>query len=386
MTTGPKTANNSLSERLTMDQKRLHNLLGGTPKGPVSALLIHFLRLASWLYHVIVVMRNFCYSTGLLRAYSVTASGEVSSDKLQSAVPIISVGNITTGGTGKTPLVIWLCKRLQRKNLTCAILSRGYKTPKGKLSDEPAILARSCPDAKVIVAPDRIAGAVKATGSFGVRVLVMDDGFQHRRLARDLDIVTIDATLPFGYGRVLPAGLLREPLSTLKRADAAVVTRCDQIPPHKLDRIEEQLRRYNPNMIIARTIHAPLCAKAIGAKIITLEQLQSKNIFAFCGIGNPNGFIGTITKLGTNLVGSDVFDDHHQYTQKDIAGIFAQAALVNADLILTTEKDWNKTVLPASAGCDIDFAYLAVELKFISAKEQLTQLIESALAGKIPGS
>jgi tetraacyldisaccharide 4'-kinase len=184
-------------------------------------------------YSLVVRLRNFLYSKRRLKIHT-------------ADVPVISVGNITTGGTGKTPLVIWLCNTIYQKskikNQKCgvAILTRGYKTrgtrdegpfdfAQGRrgTTDELAILAESCPQAKVIVNPDRAAAARRAVG-FCAKVLVMDDGFQHRRLRRDLDIVTIDATCPFGYGRLLPAGLLREPVASLRRADAAVVTRCDQ--------------------------------------------------------------------------------------------------------------------------------------------------------------
>ena len=188
---------------------------------------------------------------------------------------VISIGNITVGGTGKTPLVIWLCKFLQQKEIQCAVLTRGYKTrtqtrvtsdERQATSDEPAILAESCPQAKIIVNPNRLEAAAEAVSKFGAKVLIMDDGFQHRRLHRDLDIVTIDGTCPFGYGKMLPAGLLREPVASLKRADAVVLTRCDQISQSKLCQIEEELQLINPDMIIAKSIHNPICVKSWPAK------------------------------------------------------------------------------------------------------------------------
>ena len=366
-----------------MDQKDFHDFLSGAKNGPIAILVFQLLQFASRLYRLVIALRNFCYRNRLFRTYRITPAGNRTSDKLQARVPVISVGNLTTGGTGKTPLVIWLASYLKQKKVKCAILTRGYKTAKGKLSDEPAILARNCPEAAVIVNPNRIAGAIKAVRSFDAETLIMDDGFQHRRLARDLDIVTIDAARPFGYGRLLPAGLLREPAAELKRADAVVITKCDQIPRYKLSRLKEKLRRYNGDIPIAETVHEPVCAKTIGAKKIMLAQLRAKNIFAFCGIANPSAFISTIKRLGFNLSGSEIFDDHHSYTRDDITEIFTQAALVNADLILTTEKDWSKTALPASAGNDIAFAYLAIELKFVGEQEQIIRLIENALAGKI---
>lgn len=205
------------------------------------------LRPLSTLYKSAVFLRNLSYDKGWFKIHKTKAA-------------VISVGNITTGGTGKTPLVIWLSNKLTQKGLRTAILTRGYKLKKTKLLDEPAILVGSCPEARVIIDPDRIAAAAEAQKKYGSEVLVMDDGFQHRRLHRDLDIVTIDATEPFGYGRILPSGLLREPISSIKRAHAAVITRCDLVDGAELAQLDEKLKTVNPDMIIAHAIHKPLCA------------------------------------------------------------------------------------------------------------------------------
>jgi len=270
----------------------------------------------------------------------------------------------------------------QEKNVGCAILTRGYKVKKGKLSDEPAILAKSCPDAKVIVEVDRVAGAAEGVDKFGAAVLIMDDGFQHRRLHRDLDIVVIDATRPFGYGKMLPAGLLREPVTGLKRADAVVVTRCDQIPESELSQIEKKLQLINPDMIVARSMHAAVCARTIDNKEINLEELRRKKIFAFCGIGNPDAFFNTIKGLGADLAGSKVYNDHHHYTDDCLADICEEARYLGADLILTTQKDWTKTALPVRIK-DILFAYLPIEMKFPAGEGELRRLIEDTLAAKM---
>jgi tetraacyldisaccharide 4'-kinase len=267
--------------------------------------------------------------------------------------------------------------------------------------DEPAIFTENCPQAKVVVNPDRVAGAAEAVNKFDAKVLILDDGFQHRRLARDLDIVTIDATLPFGYGRLLPAGLLREPVTSLKRANAVVITRCDQVQEDELSELEQKLNQINPNMVIARSIHAPACAKTIENNEIGLEKLWGKRIFAFCGIGNPNAFLETIKGLSCDVVGSKVYNDHYHYTQSDIADMHNQSKHLEAELILTTQKDWTSTHdalhMPAPPApskvegsevegthYEIPFAYLIVDLKFSSGEDKLIALIESALAGKIP--
>jgi tetraacyldisaccharide 4'-kinase len=248
--------------------------------------------------------------------------------------------------------------------------------------DEPAILTESCPQAKVIVNPNRAEAAAEAVDKFGAKVLIMDDGFQHRRLHRDLDIVTIDATCPFGYGKVLPAGLLREPVASLNRTDAAVLTRCDQISESELSRIEKKLQLINPDMVIAKSIHNPICAKTMTGEKITIEQLKGKKIFAFCGIGNPNAFLNTIRNTDANLVGSKIYNDHHRYTDSDVDDIHGQANRLGADLILSTQKDHTQYAI-RNTQYEIPFAYLAVEIKFTSGEDKLKQLIEDALAGKI---
>ncbi len=358
-----------------MNQQAYHNLISGRSTGLPAALLRFFMGVAATGYSLVVRLHNFLYSKRWLEIHT-------------ADVPVISIGNITAGGTGKTPLVIWICNTINQKskikNQKCgvAILTRGYKAAQNYI-DEPVILAESCPQAKVIVNPNRAEAAAEAVDKFGAKVLIMDDGFQHRRLHRDLDIVTIDATCPFGYGKALPAGLLREPVASLRRADAAVVTRCDQISESELSRIEKKLQLINPDMVIAKSIHNPICAKTMTGEKITIEQLKDKKIFAFCGIGNPDAFLNTIRNTGANLVGSKIYNDHYHYTNDCLADIYEQARYLNADLILTTQKDWTRTTLPASAKKDIPFAYLAVEIKFTSGEDKLKQLIGDALAGKI---
>jgi len=292
---------------------------------------------------------------------------------------VISVGNITTGGTGKTPLVVWLCRLLGEKSLKCAVVTRGYKSAKGLVSDEPAILARACPKAKVLVNADRVAAAGRAVNEFAAEVLVMDDGFQHRRLGRDLDIVAIDATRPFGYDRLLPAGLLREPKRAIRRADAVVITHYDQSTATDIELLEKQIRRIKPDIVIAKAIHRHRCARGTGEVSYDLDELRQKAIFAFCGIGNPEAFLDRLKAHGMNIVGSRVYNDHHNYTEADFAEIRKQALSLGAEMILSTEKDWVKTALVAGRFTDILFAYLAVELEFVDGRDRIEGLIDGVL-------
>ena len=350
-----------------MNQDNYRKLISGKTTGPAASILRLFLRFISLFYGAVIRLRNFLYDNEWLKVQRVNAV-------------VISIGNITTGGTGKTPLVIHLCKQIVQ-NYEIAILTRGYKTTQNYV-DEPEMLAKSCPDAKVIVNPDRVAAAREAINKFAAKVLIMDDGFQHRRLYRDLDIVTIDAACPFGFNRILPAGLLREPLNALKRADAVVITRCDQIPQNELANLKEKLQQINPNMVIAEAIHAPVGVRTTDGKKISIAELTTKNIFAFCGIGNPETFFNTIRKIPANLIGSKIYDDHHHYCADDITDMQKQAQLSKADLILTTEKDATKII--SAPGLQIPLGYLEIELKFIDAEQEISGLIDSVLSDKIP--
>jgi len=363
-----------------LNQEKYRRLISGEGGNLGAVLLCFLLAAAAQIYSIIVGLRNFLYSKKWLKIHRVSAT-------------VISVGNITAGGTGKTPLVIWLCRYLHEKNIPCAILTRGYRTAKdSKLktqnyTNEPAILAKACPDAKIVINPDRVAAAAEAVAEFGPKVLVADDAFQHRRLARDLDIVTIDATCPFGYGKILPAGLLREPVTAINRADAVVITRCDQLDRTALSELERKLKAVKPDMIIATSIHLPVDARLPDNRQIPVSQLTQKKVFAFCGIGNPDAFLATVKKLGLNCLDYMIFSDHHRYTRRCLNNIYRKAENCGADLLLTTEKDF--TTLAGlldrqTSQPPLPLAYLAVELKFLAGCDQLKQLIEQTIEDKIP--
>jgi tetraacyldisaccharide 4'-kinase len=321
----------------------------------------------SLVYCCAIQIRNKFYDAGIFKTPSVS-------------VPVISVGNITTGGTGKTPLVAWLAKYISSKK-NCAILTRGYKATRESV-DEPALLAQSAGNTPVFINPNRIAGAADAIRN-GAEVLILDDAFQHRRLARDLDIVTIDATCPFGYGKVLPAGLLREPLSSLKRADAVIITRADQVEKNRIEEIQKTIKAINPTLVIATAFHKPLCIRDSHGVESPPAQLKDKKVFTFCGIGNPDAFSTTVKSLGAVIKGSMIFDDHYHYSKADIDRIVANAGASNADLVLTTEKDFSKIEATWLTETAVKFAYMAVEIELLAGAERITELIDKTIAGKI---
>ncbi len=353
-----------------MDQQAYKNLIRAQTNGAASVLLRNLLRLPALVYGIAVSLRNLLYARGIFKSTRVD-------------VPVICIGNLTTGGTGKTPLVIWFCQLIGKTTpARCAVLTRGYKTAQAS-ADEPALLAQHCPDASVVVNADRIAGARQAIQGHSADVIIMDDGFQHRRLARDLDIVTVDATEPFGHGRMLPAGLLRESLSGLRRAQAVVLTRSDQVPDSSLQGIEARILGINPDLVLAHARHAPSSVNLSGQQPIPCESLAGKPVFAFCGIGNPQAFFRTLSELKAELVGSQVYNDHYHCTPADMKSLADQATQARAQYLLTTEKNF-ADIRAMDISTELPLGYLEVELQLAKGRDELCALIERALAGKIP--
>ncbi len=253
-------------------------------------------------------------------------------------MPVVSIGNITAGGTGKTPLVEWVLKALPESlRNSGVVLTRGYGGKKGK-NDETAQLSENMPEVKQLVGSNRVQNAKDAVRKHKARFLVLDDGFQHRRLVRELDIVLIDALAPFGYGCLVPRGLLREPLSALRRANAFVITRSDQVDGEKLKEIGEKLRSYNPEAVIAHARHAPTVLLVDGKKEEP-QSLSSRKVFAFCGIGNPEGFRKTLEALGAEIAAFEALGDHEPYLQPVRERLSAAAGESGAEMIVTTQKD-----------------------------------------------
>jgi tetraacyldisaccharide 4'-kinase len=304
----------------------------------------------SLLYSLAARSRVWCYARGIFRVR-----------KLPGIV--ISVGNLTLGGTGKTPMVLYIAEHLAERGKKTAILTRGYR---GRMndgggevqSDEVALLReRLAGKVQLGVGADRYkSGTVLAR--HGVDWFVLDDGFQHLKLARDADVVLVDATDPFGGGMVLPAGCLREPLSALRRADIVVITRSMQAPAPALEAI---LRRHTT----APIFYATTCLESV-LRIPRLDvclpepDWRKARFLAFCGIGNPAAFFEDLRRWGFQVAGQRVFGDHHVYTARDAADLEQAASNSGADALLCTEKDvWNLrnvrlTALPAYC-CRISF-------------------------------
>jgi len=299
-------------------------------RGPALAVARAALGMAGGVYGLAVRARNGLYCAGLLRARG-------------AGVPVVSVGNITAGGTGKTPFAAWLARLLVIHKMRPAILSRGYGTHRALgLDDENAMLCRLAHGVPVVVEADRLKGAEMAVRQHGADVLILDDGFQHRRLARDLDVVLIDAVWPFGAGHLLPRGLLREPLKALRRADFLVLTRAELIGPEQLEELKTRLNRLAhgvPVAICRTTLRGLRPLGRPAQEALVPGAMREGRWAAFCGIGNPEAFRLTLQRAGCDPAIFSVFADHERYSRRQIEGVLARARASGCERIVTTEKD-----------------------------------------------
>jgi len=278
---------------------------------------------------------------------------------------VISIGNLTLGGTGKTPAVIAVAEEAKRRGLSPCILTRGYKgkakgpcvISKGEgalltveeAGDEALLMAEKTRGIPVIKGTDRYEAGLFAvqevepfvTGLKSGFLFILDDGFQHWRLYRDLDVLLIDSTNPFGNCRLIPSGKLREPLGEMKRADVIVLTRTGKSkgPDLMKDELVREIRKYNLDAPLYSSRHRPSGFSTMAGTELSSSILDGKAVFAFCGIGNPASFQDTLAGTGAEVTGFAAFEDHHAYSSRDIRGIFAAAKRCGADWIVTTEKD-----------------------------------------------
>jgi tetraacyldisaccharide 4'-kinase len=321
-------------------------------------------------YRFVASARNRLYDSGWKRPRRV-------------GIPVISVGNITAGGTGKTPLVAWLARLMVIRKMRPAILSRGYgRDPGTGLDDENRMLQQQAQDVPIVIDPNRLRGAELAQSQHQANVLILDDGFQHRRIHRDLDIVLVDALWPFGAGHMLPRGLLREPLEGLARADFLLVTRSDLVTRDRLEAIRTQLRALAP--------HAPVCCcrtSVVGLLPLGRESQLSQSAAgleggtwaAFCGIGNPEGFRLMLELTGCHLGSFTVFGDHEPYTAAMVDDLFRRAQDAGCAGLLTTEKDAVKLqeLLPAEP--PLPLYAVQTDLDFTENSDALTAAIIAAV-------
>jgi tetraacyldisaccharide 4'-kinase len=268
---------------------------------------------------------------------------------------VVSVGNLTVGGTGKTPAVEMAVRTLTDIGHRPAVVSRGYGRRSGGIQivadaasirldaeeggDEPFLLARRLPGVPVVVGSNRYEAGRTAVERFGVTAIVLDDGFQHRTLVKDLEIVMARAVQPWGNGRLLPGGPLREPLSGLGRAHLVVVT--GAATPSGTAAVEAAVARYAPSVPVLRAVHAPTeCWESGSMRPVAVERLAHTRLLAFAGIGAPAAFRRTLDETGAAVADLVTFADHHWYSRDDLARLAARAEELSVEALVTTEKDW----------------------------------------------
>lgn len=326
------------------------SVISGQRRGPLAALVRALLWLGTIVYAVLHKSRQLLYRVGMLRS-------------VRFPCPVVSVGNITAGGTGKTPLVEHLARWFARKNFRTAILARGYGKV-GETDDEDLISEMQLENIVRLAGPDRAALARKALSDYRADVLILDDGFQHYRIQRTLDIVTVDSTNPFANGHLLPRGLLRERPAALGRADLVVLTRTDQAAPEALADLRETV---GPAV---ETVHKPVHVRSLwNKKQYPLEWLRGKNVYAFCGVGNPDAFRRTVESLGAQVVKFRAFADHHPYVPQDLRRMNAEAQEFMAEIMLTTEKDAARL---NAEGFELPLTALRIEIE-VSRNEELLE-------------
>lgn len=310
-------------------------------------------------------------------------------------VPVISVGNITVGGTGKTPFTQYLASYLRDRRREVGIISRGYgrESREGwllvsdgariyhnakEVGDEPFLLATNLDGIRVVVGRNRFRAGQFAVRELGCDVLILDDGLQHLSLERDLDVALLDSTNPFGNYRAIPAGILREPLAGLSRADLFILTRVDQ--GRGLDELRQFLTETNPQVPIVEAIHQPLGVSPLDeGEDSGIEVLRGKKVIALSSLGNPHSFEKTLTNLGSFLVRRIRYPDHYPYSPKDLDWVESIMEELRADIVVTTEKDG---VRLKGLEPSLPIFLLRVGIQILKGEEALNSVLESTLESR----
>ena len=376
----------------------LYKLVHGEEPGILAVFLLGLLRFLSVIYAMGVSIKLHLYKYGILTQYKLDCQ-------------VISLGNITVGGTGKTPTAQRLATIIQQMGYRVVILNRGYRAgwsgqvglvSDGKkiymtvaeAGDEAYLLAKSLPSIPVVIGRDRIITGQYAVKELKAEVIILDDGYQHWQLARDLDIVLIDALNMFGNNFVLPRGTLREPLSNLARAQAFLLTKVDQSTNDAIDIIHDTLTRYNAKALVVESNHRPKCFveieewyKGLRTTDVALETIRSQKVVALSAIGNPSSFEQTILDIGVAEVCGIRYADHHDYTMAEMQEIMERSISENAFALITTEKDAVK-IPPEFIHSDrkLPLYVLSIAVHFTEGYEEFMELIKKVVEPKKTGS
>jgi len=368
-------------------------LMDGRRREWYDRVLIDILFIASRFYRMVTQFRIWMYDKRVIRNHALGCL-------------VVSIGNLSCGGTGKTPVVEVFARTLSEKGRKVAILSRGYRSKKrsflhrlaqrfrsqkielppkvvsdGKnlllesdyAGDEPYMLASNLRKVAVLVDKDRVKSGLYAVEQYQTDVIILDDGFQYLMLKPHINIVLVDSTDPFGNGNTLPRGILREPIKNIRRADYIFLTKSDG--SHKLRHLKNFLRRHTRRAEIIECCHKPkhLVKMFSGGEHVPLEKLKGAKVAALSAIAKPESFERFLKQLGATLVLKDHYADHHRYTQQEIIDFINQAKAAGAEFIVTTEKDAVR--IPKLDRVDVPIYYLRIEIDILSGQESFDQCI-----------
>ena len=319
--------------------------------------------LLSPIYAFGLYLRGLVYALGIRRVY-------------RPPVRTVCVGNITAGGTGKSPLVELVAAEIHALGRKAAVVRRssvGGLFPMD-LSDEAEVFAENVPDVTQVSERDKLSAVKRACGS-NPDIVLVDDGFQTISFARDLDVVTVDATAPFGNGFLLPGGTLREPKSALSRAGAVVLTRCEIVGDEDREKLKEEIGKLTDAAVFEASFEVSEIMNLQGDRQLDPSFLERTKVFAFCGIGNPEGFFATLKGMGCDVAGVKRFRDHHTYSSEDVSALEDGAEACGAEVLVTTQKDAVR--LRRIGGLHEEAYFLKVRLD-VTDRERLLDMIMSA--------
>ena len=355
-------------------------------------VLLAFLKALSFLFAFVVSVRYLLYKSGILRRYPL-------------GIQVISIGNVTAGGTGKTPVTELFARTLAAKGRKVAILSRGYRRKEaswwqrmftqvidpplvvsdGKRvrldsavgGDEPYMLASNLPGVAVVVDRDRVKAGRYAIKRLGCDTIILDDGFQYQRLKHSVEVVLVDATNPFGNGNMLPRGILREPVRHLKRADIIFLTKCRGDVSETI----AEIRKYNKKAEIVKCSHSPKVLKDVWSREeFPLSWLEGKTVCTLSGIASPKGFENSLRHLGAKVVWCERYADHHRYDSSEILYALNRTADMGSDALVTTEKDAVR--FPRFETVPVKCLYLRIAIDILDGVESFKKMVDKICYSK----
>ena len=373
-------------ERLENYLVRLIQEKGADQDQPAAVnVFLALLKGISLVFSAVVSLRYFLYGIGLLRRYPL-------------GIQVISIGNVTAGGTGKTPVTEIFARTLAAEGRKVAILSRGYRRKEAPLwqrlftqvvepplvvsdgkhvlldsekgGDEPYMLASNLPGVAVVVDRNRVKAGRYAIKRLGCDTIILDDGFQYQKLKHSIEVVLVDSTNPFGNGHMLPRGILREPARNLKRADIIFLTKCRG----DVTAVREEIRKYNTTAEIVECNHTPKVLKDVWSREeYPLSWLNGKTTCTLSGIASPKGFENSLRHLGAKVVWCERYADHHRYDSSEILYALNRTADMGADALVTTEKDAVR--FPRFETTPVRCLYLRIAIEILSGAENFASII-----------